>query len=286
MGDLPLTEWPQRTSLYERGDRLLWPYYRQKESGSREEVRVSIHLSEFQSSTHRGSRVIGYGLISQLFAALHSSTRASRSYPLGQWPKLCGSWAGAAPGITRMEPRRRSRETWARRESGGCSIRSPLRTWEEAWERQIRSIRRILSGLTREQVMTSEMLTTLLVTAEGIMNNQPLTPASSDPSNLEPLTPNHLLIHRPAWIVRQERLEARKEVETGPTPSGCILASMDSRIPPALKNSGLSGSSLTETLAEGTWSWSRTSSCPGMSGRPDGSWTSSRDRMGWSGQPK
>ena len=70
-----------------------------------------------------------------------------------------------------------------------------------AWERQIRSIRRILSRLTREQVMTSEMLTTLLVTAEGIMNNRPLTPASSDPSDLEPLTPNHLLIHRPAYAL-------------------------------------------------------------------------------------
>ena len=68
-----------------------------------------------------------------------------------------------------------------------------------AWERQIRSVSRILSRLTREQVMTSEMLTTLLVTAEGIMNNRPLTPASSDPSDLEPLTPNHLLIHRPAY---------------------------------------------------------------------------------------
>ena len=68
-----------------------------------------------------------------------------------------------------------------------------------AWERQIRSVRRILSGLTRERVLTSEMLTTLLVTAEGIMNNRPLTPASSDPSVLESLTPNHLLIHRPAY---------------------------------------------------------------------------------------
>ena len=46
--------------------------------------------------------------------------------------------------------------------------------------------------------MSSEVLTTLLVTAEGILNNRPLTSASSDPSDLEPLTPNHLLIHRPA----------------------------------------------------------------------------------------
>ena len=67
------------------------------------------------------------------------------------------------------------------------------------WERQIRSIRRVLSGLTREQVMTSEMLTTLVVTTKSIMNNRPLTPASSDPSDLEPLTPNYLFIHRPAY---------------------------------------------------------------------------------------
>ena len=66
------------------------------------------------------------------------------------------------------------------------------------WERQIRSIKRILSGLTREQVLSSDILMTLLVTAESIANNQPMTPASSDPSDLEPLTPNHLLTHRPA----------------------------------------------------------------------------------------
>ena len=68
------------------------------------------------------------------------------------------------------------------------------------WERQIRSVRRVLFALMTEQVPTSEMLTTLLVIAEGIVNNRPLTPASDDPKDLEPLTPNHLLIHRPVNI--------------------------------------------------------------------------------------
>ena len=51
------------------------------------------------------------------------------------------------------------------------------------WERQIRSVRRVLSTIMTEQVHTSEMLTTLLVIAEGIINNRPLTPASDDPND-------------------------------------------------------------------------------------------------------
>ena len=65
------------------------------------------------------------------------------------------------------------------------------------WERQIRTVRKVLAGLTREQILSHEMLTTLLVVAKGIINNRPITPVSSDPRDLEPLTPNHLLIHRP-----------------------------------------------------------------------------------------
>ena len=68
------------------------------------------------------------------------------------------------------------------------------------WERQIWSVRRILAGLTQEQVLSLEMLTTLLVVAEGIINNRPITPVSSDLGDLEPLTPNHLLIHRPTTV--------------------------------------------------------------------------------------
>ena len=66
------------------------------------------------------------------------------------------------------------------------------------WERQIRTVKRVLAGLTHEQILTHEMLVTLLVMAEGLVNNRPLTAVSDDPRDLEPLTPNHLLIHRPA----------------------------------------------------------------------------------------
>ena len=53
---------PWRPSVYECGDQLFRPHYRQRGPGLREEVRVFIHLLEFQSSTHRGGRVTGYRL--------------------------------------------------------------------------------------------------------------------------------------------------------------------------------------------------------------------------------
>ena len=44
--------------------------------------------------------------------------------------------------------------------------------------------------------MTEESLPTFLCLAENIINNRPITTVSMDPSDLEPLTPNHLLLGR------------------------------------------------------------------------------------------
>ena len=63
-----------------------------------------------------------------------------------------------------------------------------------AWERMIRSIRKILKGLLGEQVVTDEVLLTFLAEVEAILNARPLTRLSLDPRDKEPLTPNHLLL--------------------------------------------------------------------------------------------
>ncbi|XP_071819875.1 uncharacterized protein [Apostichopus japonicus] len=65
-----------------------------------------------------------------------------------------------------------------------------------AWERLIRSVRRILRGVLRQQTVTDEVLTTVLAEVESILNSRPLTDFSSDPKDEEPLTPNHLLLMR------------------------------------------------------------------------------------------
>ena len=63
------------------------------------------------------------------------------------------------------------------------------------WERQIRSVRSILSALMREygHALDDESFRTLMTEVECIINSRPLTVPSSDPGDLDPLTPSHLL---------------------------------------------------------------------------------------------
>ena len=65
-----------------------------------------------------------------------------------------------------------------------------------AWERQIRSVRNVLSTLLRNHgtQLDDESLNTLMCEAEAIVNSRPLTTDTlNDPQSICPLTPNHLL---------------------------------------------------------------------------------------------
>lgn len=50
--------------------------------------------------------------------------------------------------------------------------------------------------LASEHLVNEETLVTFLVEVEKILNSRPITHVSSDPSDLEPLTPNHMLLLR------------------------------------------------------------------------------------------
>ena len=65
------------------------------------------------------------------------------------------------------------------------------------WERQIRTVRKILNSIVRQQSLDDEGLLTVMCEVESIINNRPLTPASDDPGDLDILTPNHLLRAQP-----------------------------------------------------------------------------------------
>ena len=69
-----------------------------------------------------------------------------------------------------------------------------------AWERMIRSVRKILDFLLHLQKLTDETLQTFLCEVEYILNSRPLTPVSSDHKDLNPLTPNDILLSRTSFI--------------------------------------------------------------------------------------
>ena len=64
------------------------------------------------------------------------------------------------------------------------------------WERCIRTVRKVMNALTKEQVLDDEGLATLMCEVELIVNGRPITKVSDDPTDMEALTPNHLLLLR------------------------------------------------------------------------------------------
>ncbi|XP_014663229.1 PREDICTED: uncharacterized protein LOC106805948 [Priapulus caudatus] len=64
------------------------------------------------------------------------------------------------------------------------------------WERLIRTVRSVLTGVMKQQILDDEGLVTLLTVVEGIVNNRPITKLSDDPRDDKPLTPSHLLMLR------------------------------------------------------------------------------------------
>ena len=100
------------------------------------------------------------------------------------------------------------------------------------WERLIRSIRRILHLLVGERLVTDEQLRTFLVDVEKMLNDRPITPVSSDPLDLEALTPSRILLLRqnsslpPDTFEESDRFKARcMEACSGPFEP--VLAEVD-----------------------------------------------------------
>lgn len=70
-----------------------------------------------------------------------------------------------------------------------------------AWERLVRSIKTALNATLNERHPREEVLHTLLLEAEHIVNSRPLTHLSENPEE-EALTPNHFLLGRSCGATR------------------------------------------------------------------------------------
>ncbi|XP_054259737.1 uncharacterized protein LOC128984443 [Macrosteles quadrilineatus] len=69
------------------------------------------------------------------------------------------------------------------------------------WERAVQSAKYHLRRVIGEQVLTLEEFTTLTCRVEAMLNSRPITPLSSDPCELEALTPGHFLTFGPPALL-------------------------------------------------------------------------------------
>ncbi|XP_060882006.1 uncharacterized protein LOC132953650 [Metopolophium dirhodum] len=76
------------------------------------------------------------------------------------------------------------------------------------WEAAVKSAKSLLLRAMNSQVWTLEEFTTVLCRVEAALNSRPLVPASSDPNDLECLTPGHFLVGRPLMSIPEPVLDS------------------------------------------------------------------------------
>ena len=84
------------------------------------------------------------------------------------------------------------------------------------WEAAVKSFKHHLLRTVGDTLLTYEQLETCIVEIEAILNSRPLSPMSTDPNDLRPLTPGHILIGGP--------LTSFPQVDLSATPSNHLTA--------------------------------------------------------------
>ncbi|VDI06662.1 Hypothetical predicted protein [Mytilus galloprovincialis] len=91
-------------------------------------------------------------------------------------------------------------------------------------------------SVIREQVLDDDGLNTVFCEIESTLNSRPITMNSDDPSDLEALTPNHLLLMKrkaylPPGLFSKTDNYCRSKMETNSVYCKSILESLGARVP-------------------------------------------------------
>lgn len=74
------------------------------------------------------------------------------------------------------------------------------------WEAGVRSTKHHLQRILGSHTLTYEEMSTVLYQIESVLNSRPLSPMSSNPEDLQALTPSHFLIGRPLTTLPEPNL--------------------------------------------------------------------------------
>jgi len=74
------------------------------------------------------------------------------------------------------------------------------------WEAAVRSAKHLMIRTVGNHVLTFEEMSTILCRIEAALNSRPLTELSTDPHDLDCLTPGHFLIGQPLLAIPEEDL--------------------------------------------------------------------------------
>ncbi|XP_055326159.1 uncharacterized protein LOC129579992 [Sitodiplosis mosellana] len=83
--------------------------------------------------------------------------------------------------------------------------------WGGQWESYVKLTKHHLRRMTTAKKLTYEEMSTLLVQIEACINSRPLCSITSDPNDLDPLTPAHLLIGQPLNAIPEPSLLSLKD---------------------------------------------------------------------------
>ncbi|XP_058840962.1 uncharacterized protein LOC131696440 [Topomyia yanbarensis] len=79
------------------------------------------------------------------------------------------------------------------------------------WEAAVKSFKSHFKKTIGTNTLTCDELTTVVVQIEACLNSRPLTALSSDPNDLEVLTPGHFLVQRPLTAIAEPNFEMIKK---------------------------------------------------------------------------
>lgn len=93
------------------------------------------------------------------------------------------------------------------------------------WESKVKSFKHHLKRVTGDSTLTFEEFTTLTTQIEACLNSRPLSPLTSDPNNVNALTPGHFLVGGPLNLL-PTHYTAKEESQRAPTERWLLVQKM------------------------------------------------------------